>query len=253
MKKVFLSIIYIGVLTSSLFFTTSIILADDPPVPPSPLYPPEKIVPYNGEKNVDSPVHFQWKADGPEVDKYEVVVRRADIPEVVGQRIAGKSNREYDIDLPEDGKSYVWSVKSCKSEWGWLGHDCDDREFGPFFHFTMKGGETPPSNDSPSPGGGITSPGTGGQGYTGSLKPPIEAKSFEELINGIINFVFWIGVAVAPIMILIAGIMYMTAGGDATKIGKARNLIIYTAIGFAIILFAKGLIAVLESVLGVAD
>lgn len=82
------------------------------------------------------------------------------------------------------------------------------------------------------------------------MNPPINAKSFEELINGIINFVFWIGVAVAPIMILIAGVMYMTAGGDTIKLGKAKSLILYTVIGFTIIMFARGLIALLESILG---
>ena len=115
--------------------------------------------------------------------------------------------------------------------------------------------QAPPGDDgTPEPSNGASPPGeakpSDGKGWTGKLEPPIEAKSFEELIDGIINFVFWIGVAVAPIMILIAGVMYMTAGGDTIKIGKAKNLILYTVIGFTIIMFARGLIALLESILG---
>ncbi|MDP2663924.1 MAG: pilin [bacterium] len=111
---------------------------------------------------------------------------------------------------------------------------------------------TPPApGETPTPSGPTPpAPGASRQGDTSQLNPPINAKSFEELINGIINFVFWIGVAVAPIMILIAGVMYMTAGGDTIKLGKAKSLILYTVIGFTIIMFARGLIALLESILG---
>lgn len=108
----------------------------------------------------------------------------------------------------------------------------------------------PPEDANGGDSGNGGQSGSRGQGYTGELEPPIKAKTFEELINNIINFVFWIGVAVAPVMILIAGIMLMTAGGDTVKLGKAKTLILYTVIGFAIILFAKGLIAVLQSILG---
>jgi hypothetical protein len=52
-------------------------------------------------------------------------------------------------------------------------------------------------------------------------------------------------------MIIIAGFMFMTAGGDPNKLATAKNIILWTAVGLFIVLFAKGLIAVISKVLGV--
>jgi cytochrome bd-type quinol oxidase subunit 2 len=83
------------------------------------------------------------------------------------------------------------------------------------------------------------------------IKNPLKAESFEALINNLINFFFYLAVALTPLMITIAGIQYLTAGGDEKKIESAKKIITYTIIGFAIILLAKGLISVIKGVLGV--
>lgn len=79
---------------------------------------------------------------------------------------------------------------------------------------------------------------------------PLNSCDFTELIDKIINFVFWVAVAIVPLMALIAGFYFVTAAGDPNKINTAKKILIYTAIGFVIILFAKGLISVLQQVLG---
>jgi hypothetical protein len=97
--------------------------------------------------------------------------------------------------------------------------------------------------------------GSGGSGNTaaggGGIDNPIDADSFQDLINAVINFIFWVVVALAPLMIIIAGFNFMMAGGDPNKITTAKNIILWTAVGLFIVLFAKGLIAVLSKVLGV--
>jgi hypothetical protein len=79
---------------------------------------------------------------------------------------------------------------------------------------------------------------------------PLQANNLEELVNNIINFIFWVGMALTPIMIIIAGFNFITAAGDPKKVTTAKNIMIWTAVGLAIILLAKGLVAVLKGVIG---
>lgn len=80
---------------------------------------------------------------------------------------------------------------------------------------------------------------------------PLEYETFEELVEAIISFIFTIAVVVAPLMAIIGAFYLLTAGGDPKKIGIGKNIIIYTLIGLAIILLAKGLITMIESIIGV--
>ena len=83
------------------------------------------------------------------------------------------------------------------------------------------------------------------------IEPPITATSFEALVGGIVNFVFNIALVLAPLMVIIGAIYLLTSAGDPKKIETGKNIILYTLIGLAIILLAKGLIAVLEAIIGV--
>jgi hypothetical protein len=80
---------------------------------------------------------------------------------------------------------------------------------------------------------------------------PLEYETLGELIDAIIEFIFNIAVVVAPLMIIVGAFYLITAGGDPKKIGIGKNIIIYTLIGLAIILLARGLIAMIESIIGV--
>ncbi len=80
---------------------------------------------------------------------------------------------------------------------------------------------------------------------------PLEYETFGELIDAIIKFIFYIAVVIAPLMIIIGAFYILTAGGDPKKIGTGKNIIIYTLVGLVIILLARGLIAMIESLIGV--
>lgn len=80
---------------------------------------------------------------------------------------------------------------------------------------------------------------------------PIIHTSLEALIGGIIDFIFTVGLVVTPLMIIIAGIFFVTAAGNPAQVEKARGIILYTLIGLFIILLAKGLITFLRQYLGV--
>ena len=79
-----------------------------------------------------------------------------------------------------------------------------------------------------------------------TIENPLKAKTFGELINNLITFIFWIALALFPLMIVIAGIYFVTAAGNPEQIEKAKSIILYTLIGFIVILVAKGFIELLK-------
>lgn len=87
-----------------------------------------------------------------------------------------------------------------------------------------------------------------GNGIT--IENPLNYDTVEDLLNAVIDFIFWVGITVAPIMLIIAGFMYVTSGGTG-KLETAKNLMKYTFIGLAVLLLARGLVAVLQSIIGV--
>ena len=80
---------------------------------------------------------------------------------------------------------------------------------------------------------------------------PLEYATFGELIDAIIDFIFYIAIVIAPLMAIIGAFYLLTAGGDPKKIGTGKNIIIYTLIGLAIVMLARGIVAMIESVIGV--
>ena len=102
---------------------------------------------------------------------------------------------------------------------------------------------------TPSPG---TPPGTSpGISQYFEIENPLKYGTFEAIVGAISKFLFNIGLALASVMLVIAGFMYVTSAGDPNRVGTAKKLVLYTLIGLAIILLASGLIKVLESILGV--
>ncbi|PJE50348.1 MAG: hypothetical protein COV29_04185 [Candidatus Yanofskybacteria bacterium CG10_big_fil_rev_8_21_14_0_10_36_16] len=64
----------------------------------------------------------------------------------------------------------------------------------------------------------------------------VELADIESVITRIGNFLIAIGVIIAVIFIIIGGIKYMAAGGDAAKAGEARTTIINGLIGAMVVL-----------------
>jgi len=69
-------------------------------------------------------------------------------------------------------------------------------------------------------------------------------------INNITNWIFVALFAVATIFLIIAGFMFVTAGGNPEQVNKARQMLINALIGVAIALAARGAVAVVSSILG---
>lgn len=80
---------------------------------------------------------------------------------------------------------------------------------------------------------------------------PLKATTFAELIDGIVAFLWKLALALGPVMIVIAGFFFITAAGDPNKIQRAKDIILYTAIGILVIGISSGLMAMIKKLLTV--
>ncbi len=78
-----------------------------------------------------------------------------------------------------------------------------------------------------------------------------DMKNLEDLIHAIVSFIRNVALMIAPIIFIIAGLMYYFAGGDPEKAKTATNMIKWTLIGLTIILVANGITAVIKDIMGV--
>lgn len=83
----------------------------------------------------------------------------------------------------------------------------------------------------------------------GSFDNPIEATSFASLLGSIIAWLRNIALLVAVFMILYAGLLFMSAGGNETKISNAKKTLIYALVGLTIVIIGEGFIILLQNIL----
>ncbi len=84
-----------------------------------------------------------------------------------------------------------------------------------------------------------------------TIPNPIGYDTFGELIHAIVSFIRNVALMLAPIIFIIAGLMYYFAGGNPEKAKQATDLIKWALVGLAIILVANGITAVIKDIMGV--
>ena len=80
---------------------------------------------------------------------------------------------------------------------------------------------------------------------------PLRAPDFDTIVGNLIDFVFKIAIVLAPLMAVVGGFLLVTAGGNITQVGRAKSLLLWTAIGFLVVLLSKGILAIINQILGV--
>ena len=60
----------------------------------------------------------------------------------------------------------------------------------------------------------------------------------EDVVKNIISILFWIIGTLAVIVIIYAGIIFITAAGNPGKVAQAKTMIIYAVIGLAVAILA---------------
>lgn len=83
-----------------------------------------------------------------------------------------------------------------------------------------------------------------------SIENPLgQGATFDRIIQNIVKFVQTIIAPLATLMILIAGFLYMTAGGSPEKIKKAHQTLIWALVGIGIVLLASSAAAIIQSII----
>jgi len=90
----------------------------------------------------------------------------------------------------------------------------------------------------------VTSPVNPGAGFVTTAPSPLAT------IKGVTNTISTLFLFGAVIYLILAGYMYLSAGGDEKKLGVAKNNFIYGVIGIAIALLAYSLPGVIGTYIG---
>jgi hypothetical protein len=72
-------------------------------------------------------------------------------------------------------------------------------------------------------------------------KVNIPQLSGDQVLQNGLNLAYFVMGIIAVIVIIVAGIMYATSGGDAAAVTKAKNLILYSVVGIVVIFAAWGI------------
>ena len=80
---------------------------------------------------------------------------------------------------------------------------------------------------------------------------PERYRSIGGILGAILNVVFYVGIALSVIFLILGGIQYMMAGGDETKIAGARSQITNAILGFVVVIAAFTVRWIIKNLLGV--
>ena len=91
----------------------------------------------------------------------------------------------------------------------------------------------------------FAAPGDTGTGtFDGGVNPvgPETGTNLTQSVTNILNVVIGVLGIVAVIVIIIGGIQYMTSTGDAGKVKKAKDTILYGVIGLVVVILAFAIV-----------
>ena len=69
------------------------------------------------------------------------------------------------------------------------------------------------------------------------------------LLEKILLFLYNLAIPITVIMVLVGGFQILTAAGDPEKFSTGRKTILYAAGGFAVVVLANSVIAIIQSIL----
>ncbi len=182
-----------------------------------------------------------WSWDGPEdpeedgnINHFEIIYRLVkeppEDPEDWELILIDKGARSDIIIGLLDERPYEWQIRAVADE---TKHN-SDFVYGEGFTTTIDTTEAPPELN----GGGFL--------QDIPLSNPLGKDTLWEAIDAVLNFFILAAFAIAPILIIYSAFLMIFAAGDATKISRAKEIIFWTVIALAVILFAKGLPSVIK-------
>jgi hypothetical protein len=83
-----------------------------------------------------------------------------------------------------------------------------------------------------------------------TIPNPLKYDNVLDIIKALTGILQVLAIAVGVIMIILAGIQYMTSAGNEDKAKKAKQMIVYALIGVAIITSVDFIIGIIQEILG---
>ena len=85
----------------------------------------------------------------------------------------------------------------------------------------------------------------------GSVPTSLSSLSVNALVDLLFSILWPVAVAFFIVMFVLAGFLFATARGDAEQVKKARDAVIYGAVGVVVALLAFSVVFVLRNIVGV--
>lgn len=84
------------------------------------------------------------------------------------------------------------------------------------------------------------------------LPNPLNVCTFGDLVDSIMNYIFYIALVLAPLMAVVGAFMLLTAGGDPAQVNKAKEIFLYTGLGLLVVLLGRAVVVAIRGALGVS-
>lgn len=81
---------------------------------------------------------------------------------------------------------------------------------------------------------------------TTKLENPIDAESFQELVEAVLEVAIAIGTPIAILAVIYCGFLFVKARGNSTELKTAKSALMWTIVGVAVLLGAKLLSMVIK-------
>jgi hypothetical protein len=82
-----------------------------------------------------------------------------------------------------------------------------------------------------------------------TLTNPLQVSTLNGAVANVTKYLLLIAVPLTAIMALVGGFQMITAGGDPEKFSTGRKTLTYAAIGFAVVLLAGSVAAIISNLL----
>lgn len=194
----------------------------------------------NNPQNLQSPavgegsaiLQWEWYENGGTLKQFRLLYKNIDSTVWTARYpVADSGTITYNLMGLAEHTEYEWRMQAEAED------PADDSDFVDGPNFTTIQAPTPPPN------------GNGGTLGPIALKNPLDQDNIWDAIDAVLNFLILIAFAIAPILIIYSAFLMIFAAGDAVKINKAKSIITWTLVALAIILFSKGLPAVIKEVM----
>jgi len=84
---------------------------------------------------------------------------------------------------------------------------------------------------------------------TFDFNPFGETKDISTLLSNIIGFLIVLSIPISMILVVYAGFLYITSAGNEDKIKTAQKTLIWALVGFAVVLIASSVPAIIQEFL----